>query len=66
MKNLYGILAIGGFMVTMLCYVLAGIQVEKSELLITFMIWLGIEGVMHGVAWIVSRFHTSHRPHYIR
>ena len=61
MKNLYGILAIGGFMVTM-----AGIQVEKSELLITFMIWLGIEGVMHGVAWIVRRFHTSHRPHYLR
>lgn len=49
MKNLYGLFSLGGFMATMLCYVLARIDVTKLELIITFLTWIGIEVIIWGI-----------------
>lgn len=54
MKNLYGLLSLGGFMVTMLCYVIAKIEVTKPELVLTFLTWIGIELVLLGIRKLVT------------
>lgn len=53
MKYLYGIITLGGFMATMLCYVLARVEVTKPELVITFFTWLGLEALFCGFRRLV-------------
>lgn len=53
MKKLYGLFSLGGFMVTMFCYVLAGIEVTKLGLTITFLIWIAIEALIYGIQKLI-------------
>lgn len=53
MKYLYGIITLGGFMATMLCYVLARVEVTKPELVVTFFTWLGLEVLFCGIRRLV-------------
>ena len=54
MKKVNGLLSIGGFMVTMFCYVVAGIEVTKLELIITFLTWIGIEIFIYVIRRLVQ------------
>lgn len=53
MKYLYGIITLCGFMATMLCYVLARVEVAKPELVVTFFTWLGLEALFCGIRRVV-------------
>lgn len=53
MKKMYGLFAIGGFMITMLCFVLTRKEVTKLELSIIFLAWIMIEVVITMIGkWI--------------
>ena len=56
MNKVYGLFSIGGFMATMLCYVIAGIEVTKLELTITFLTWLGMEVLIWGIQKVLRLF----------
>lgn len=56
MKNMYGLLSLGGFMITMLCYVIARVEVTKPELVVTFLTWIGIELILFGIRKLVAHF----------
>lgn len=68
MKKMYGLFSISGFMITMLCFVFADIEMTKLELTITFLAWIvgevAVNGIFHLVRWQVQtrreRFRMAH------
>lgn len=60
MKHIFGIITLGGFMATMLCYVLAGVDVTKPELVVTFFTWIGIETILYGIRKLLRRAEHAH------
>lgn len=53
MKKMYGLFSISGFMVTMLCFVFAGVEVTKLELTIVFLAWIFGEIAVNGIFYLV-------------
>lgn len=48
MKQLHGLIALGGFMGTMLLYAILGMEVSKLNLTVTFLVWIALEGAISG------------------
>lgn len=55
MKRIYGLISISGFMITMLCIALTGIEVTKLKLTIIFLAWIAAEAAGSGMLRLIRR-----------